>query len=238
MPSLTNKIFKQLNWQQHGIQEAFSFDVPAGHALGTPETLFRKIEKADIEKWKIQFGGGADNNNNTKKADDAFPLDVRGAQVVSVDDHPNDPSLYVVQIDLGTEQRQVVARLKDVYDRNHLQGRNVVVLCNLPPAEIKGVKSEAMILVAETKKKDKTTVTSLLEADNKPTGPWPGTSIAAEGTANAVKVHITLKEFQKLDLKIGKDGKAVFKGKYPLKTQAQQPLGITAQGAEPAAKIK
>lgn len=239
MPSLTRKIFSQLNWAHHGIKDTFSFDVSAGHQIGTPETLFKRIEKAQIDAWKKQFGG--DQAEAAKAAADAFPLDVRGAQVISVEDHPTDPSLYVVKIDLGKgEQRQVVARLKDFFAPNALQGRNVVVLCNLPPAEIKGAKSEAMILIAESKKKDKTVVTSLLETTgggDEATAPWAGTRILPEGVAHDIKVHITLKEFQKLDLKIGKDGSAVYKQKYPLKTETTK-KPITAQGAEPAAKIK
>jgi len=80
-------------------------------------------------------------------------LDIRGGVVLSVEDHSVSPTSYVVKIDLGTEQRQVVARLKAYYPREELMGKEVVVLCNLPPAEFSGVKSEGMLLTSEIKKK-------------------------------------------------------------------------------------
>jgi tRNA-binding EMAP/Myf-like protein len=131
------------------------------------------------------------------------------------------------------ELRQVVARLKSVYTKEQLEGRQVVVLCNLPPAEIKGVKSEGMMLVAEEKKKDKT---SLLQPSEKVSDEdWLGLQFEAKGTDPAWDKPITLKDFQKLDLKISKDGKVVFKTNFPVVSKSSQ---LTAEGVSTSAKIK
>jgi tRNA-binding EMAP/Myf-like protein len=87
------------------------------------------------------------------------------AVITSVTDHPSDENLFLIQVSLGNnETRQVVARLKSHYKKDQLENRHVVALCNLPPAEIKGTKSEAMLLVAE-KKKGKETESVLLSVE-------------------------------------------------------------------------
>jgi len=153
-----------------------------------------------------------------------------------VEDHPNDENLYLIKVDLGKEQRQAVARLKAVYKKEQLQGRQVVMLCNLPVAEFKGTKSEGMLLVAEAKNKKKELEQRLLQADTK-TDDWVGKQIIPDGTSlPQTSSNITLKEFQKLDLKLGKDGKVVYQGKHLLKVSEK--IGITAEGIEGPAKIK
>jgi len=76
---------------------------------------------------------------------------------------------------------------------------------------------------------------SLLKPDTK-VDKWAGARIGAQGTEEDIKV-ITLKEFQKLDLKISKEGKATYKQTFLLKAKPSD-VGITAEGVEGPAKIK
>ena len=76
-------------------------------------------------------------------------LDLRVALVKSVEEHPNAQKLYVLKIDIGGEERQIVAGLKQYYTPEQLTGRRVVVICNLEPAMLRGVQSQGMMLAAQ-----------------------------------------------------------------------------------------
>lgn len=81
--------------------------------------------------------------------DDFRKLQLRVAKIVEVAEHPNAQKLYVVKVDLGTEQRQVVAGIKPYYaDKAALVGKSVILVANLQPATIRGVESNGMILAA------------------------------------------------------------------------------------------
>jgi len=54
----------------------------------------------------------------------------------------------VLQIDLGTEQRQLVAGIRAHYPPEELTGKQIVVVANLEPATLRGVESQGMLLAA------------------------------------------------------------------------------------------
>jgi methionyl-tRNA synthetase len=81
--------------------------------------------------------------------DDFKKLELKIAKIMDVQDHPNADKLYLIKVDLGGEQRTVVAGIKPSYaDKKSLIGRYVVLVCNLVPATIRGVESNGMILAA------------------------------------------------------------------------------------------
>ncbi|OMH79494.1 tRNA-aminoacylation cofactor arc1 [Zancudomyces culisetae] len=81
-------------------------------------------------------------------------IDIRVGIIVSAEKHPDADSLYVEQIDVGEEQpRTVVSGLVKYMTLDELIGRKVLVVCNLKPASMRGVKSFAMVLC--TSKDDK-----------------------------------------------------------------------------------
>lgn len=69
-------------------------------------------------------------------------------QIKEVQDHPNADRLYVMRIDIGTEERQLVAGIRLAYAKEELLGRKIVVIKNLEPAVIRGVESQGMLLAA------------------------------------------------------------------------------------------
>ncbi|MBI2931060.1 MAG: hypothetical protein HYY16_05365 [Planctomycetes bacterium] len=76
-------------------------------------------------------------------------IDLRVAKVLEVADHPNATKLLVLKVDLGTEQRQLVAGIKPwTPDPQALVGKEVVVVANLQPAMLRGVESNGMLLAA------------------------------------------------------------------------------------------
>ena len=70
------------------------------------------------------------------------------AQIKEVKDHPNADRLYVVKIDTGKEEKQLVAGIRKSYTKEQLVGRRVIVVNNLEPAVIRGETSQGMLLAA------------------------------------------------------------------------------------------
>ncbi len=80
--------------------------------------------------------------------DDFAKLDLRVATIVSAVPHPNADRLLVLEIDLGGERRQLVAGIRAQYAPDDLIGTQIVVIANLEPATLRGVRSEGMLLAA------------------------------------------------------------------------------------------
>lgn len=80
--------------------------------------------------------------------DDFTKLDIRIAKVTEVRDHPNADKLIVMDIDLGTERRQIIAGLKPYCQPQSLVGKTVVVVANMAPRKMRGLESSAMLLAA------------------------------------------------------------------------------------------
>jgi methionyl-tRNA synthetase len=75
-------------------------------------------------------------------------IELRVATVKSAEAHPNADKLMVLQIDLGSEQRQICAGIRDHYTPEELIGRQIVVVVNLEPARFRGLESQGMLLAA------------------------------------------------------------------------------------------
>lgn len=75
-------------------------------------------------------------------------VELRVATVTAAAPHPNADRLLVLTVDLGGEQRQIVAGIRAHYDPASLVGTQVVVVANLAPATLRGVESQGMLLAA------------------------------------------------------------------------------------------
>jgi methionyl-tRNA synthetase len=75
-------------------------------------------------------------------------VELRVATVKTAEPHPNADRLLVLTVDLGTEERQIVAGIRAHYDPATLVGTQVVVVANLEPAKLRGVESQGMLLAA------------------------------------------------------------------------------------------
>ncbi len=102
--------------------------------------------------------------------EDFLKLDIRIAKVTEVSDHPNADKLVVLQIDLGSEQRQIIAGLKGHGDPQALTGKNIVVVTNLEPRKMRGMESNGMLLAASFTDGDEAKVVVLTTAEDVPAG--------------------------------------------------------------------
>lgn len=141
-----------------------------GHRIKA-QLLFKKIDEKEIEKvkrYRTKYAkkdkgvkGGTNDRDDSPSADtlvmgdNMLPfkefqkVDIRVGTITDVKDHPNAEKLYVLKVDLGDEQRQLVAGLRQKYTKEQLEGRQIIVVTNLEPRELRGVKSQGMLLAAE-----------------------------------------------------------------------------------------
>ena len=75
-------------------------------------------------------------------------IELKVAKIQEVSAHPNADRLYVIKVDLGDIQKQIVAGIRASYKPEDLLGKQVVVVNNLEPAVIRGVESQGMLLAA------------------------------------------------------------------------------------------
>jgi len=91
--------------------------------------------------------------------EDFKKLEIKVGKVLEVNDHPNADKLYVLKVDTG-EERTLVAGIKNSYSKEELVGKKIIVVCNLEEKELRGVKSQGMLLAV-----DEGDNTSLLTVD-------------------------------------------------------------------------
>ena len=82
--------------------------------------------------------------------DDFAKMELRVGKVLEASKHPKADRLLVFKIQVGSEIRQIVSGIAKFYDPKDLIGRNVVIVANLKPVNLRGVESQGMILSAAT----------------------------------------------------------------------------------------
>ena len=75
-------------------------------------------------------------------------VDLRVAKVLAAEKIEKSRKLIKIEVDLGPEQRTIVAGIAEAYEPSELVGRTVVVVANLKAAKLMGVESNGMILAA------------------------------------------------------------------------------------------
>ena len=75
--------------------------------------------------------------------------DLRVAKILEVEEIPGADRLWKLQLDLGSEKKQIVAGIKAFYTRESLLGKSIAIVNNLTPTLIRGVESSGMLLAAK-----------------------------------------------------------------------------------------
>ena len=86
--------------------------------------------------------------DNRISIDDFMKVDLRVAKVLTAEKVPNSRKLMKLTIDVGTEQRTLVAGIAEAYEPEALVGRTIVIVFNLKPAKLMGIESNGMVLAA------------------------------------------------------------------------------------------
>ena len=162
MPFSAEKMLKMLavdkfGWEQLGSMELLA----AGHTIGEAQLLFEKIEddviQAQLDKLeasrKAKLAAEAAQNVTEQKAevsfDDFQKMDIRVSTILEAEKVAKTKKLLKLTIDTGIDKRTIVSGIAEYYTPEQLVGRQVLVLANLAPREIKGIESRGMILMAE-----------------------------------------------------------------------------------------
>ncbi len=172
LPFSARKIWEMLNLKDDivkaGWDSAYEFKLEAGHQLGEPKILFRKIEDSEIEeqitKLKIASGEIAEVKTEFKPEitiEDFEKIDLRVAEVVECERVKNSEKLLKLKVKIGTEERQIVAGIGKNYKPEELIGKRVIVVANLKPAKLMGIESQGMLLAAV--KDDKLSIITTLD---------------------------------------------------------------------------
>ena len=111
------------------------------------------------------------NNQNLISIEDFKKIDLRVAKILAAERVENSDKLLKLQIDLGYEQRQILAGIAQFYEPEKLIGREIIVLTNLQPRVIRGLESQGMLLAAT----DTDGVIAILRPDKEIT---PGSTIS------------------------------------------------------------
>ncbi len=168
---------KDVDWNTEKKKELTS-----GANLGVAEVLFAKIEDELIEKElqkltelldsqkkrpakeskspkkphtaKATKNTEASNKNtdNLVTFDEVMNVKLRVAEITQAESISKSKKLLQLQVNLGTEQRQIVAGIKEHYpEPQELVGKKIIMVSNLKPAKLMGIESQGMLLAAKSK---------------------------------------------------------------------------------------
>ncbi|MBR5830466.1 MAG: methionine--tRNA ligase subunit beta, partial [Tidjanibacter sp.] len=145
---------EKIDWEMIGRSDI----IPAGHTISTPELLFEKIEDEVIERQvkKLQDTKAANEaaaatvepQKESVTFDDFGKMDIRVSTVVAAEKVAKTKKLLKLTVDTGIDTRTIVSGIAEYYTPEELVGRQILVLVNLLPRELKGITSQGMILMS------------------------------------------------------------------------------------------
>ena len=160
MPFSAAKILNMLAVEKFGWDSLGSMELVAtGHTIGTPSLLFEKIEDETIQRQidKLEATKAANAAAEVKAEpqkeactfDDFQKMDIRVSTILAAEKVAKTKKLLKLTVDTGIDQRTIVSGIAEHFTPEELVGKQVLVLVNLQPRELKGILSQGMILMAE-----------------------------------------------------------------------------------------
>lgn len=163
MPETAEKIWAMLG-ESRKLGEVLKSDLDfyglkPGIRLNQPQALFPRIDLkefiGEIEKpgARIKSAPGLEEAMEYISYEEFKKMDLRVARVLAAERVPGTSKLLKLQIDLGSEKRQIIAGVAETYSPEDLVGKEFIVIANLQPAVIRGIESQGMLLAAEVEGK-------------------------------------------------------------------------------------
>ncbi|HEY0899715.1 MAG TPA: methionine--tRNA ligase [Sphingobacteriaceae bacterium] len=159
LPGAAKKIFGMLNMEHDVLHYDQPITFADGHQLNQAALLFEKVEDTVIEKQieklkpKTEAPAAVEATVAEAKAninyDQFAALDIRVGTILEAEKVAKTKKLLKLKIDTGIDQRTVVSGIAEFFDPESIIGKQVSILVNLEPREIKGILSQGMILMAE-----------------------------------------------------------------------------------------
>ncbi|AZB41177.1 methionine--tRNA ligase [Bacillus sp. FJAT-42376] len=157
------KIFSQLGIKDESLTQWESLQT-FGHlkdvTVQKGDPIFPRLDmKEEVEYIKSQMSGGTPVPEEPKEekaeeadeitVDDFFKVELRVAEVIHAEPVKKADKLLKLQLDLGTEKRQVVSGIAKHYTPEDLTGKKVICVTNLKPVKLRGELSQGMILAGD-----------------------------------------------------------------------------------------
>jgi len=160
LPHTAAKLFRMLNFQEgNWAIVGKSVLLPDGHQLGQAELLFEKITDEQVEGQLAKLAQAKEANAQAAvavepaKANIRFEqfatMDIRTGKILAAEKVAKTKKLLKLTIDTGIDKRTVVSGIAEFFEPEAIVGKQVSILVNLEPREIKGILSQGMILMAE-----------------------------------------------------------------------------------------
>ena len=164
LPFTSTKLRKILNVKDDLSWNSIEFTdvlLASNHTIGKAALLFIKIDDATIQKQLDKLEATKIANEQSKKAiepqkptidfEDFTKLDIRVGTILEAEKIAKTKKLLKLKVDIGIDTRTIVSGIATSFDINEIIGKKVTVLTNLAPRKIRGVESNGMILMTETK---------------------------------------------------------------------------------------
>jgi methionyl-tRNA synthetase len=132
-------------WRNEGARE-----ITKGAALWprAEETVEETTNQSEPKATQA-IGAGTTSAEDTRiSIDDFMKVELRVAKVLEAEAVPKSKKLVKLRIDVGTEQRTIVAGIAEAYTPEQLVGRTIAIVFNLKPAKLMGIESNGMVLAA------------------------------------------------------------------------------------------
>ena len=135
--------------------------VESGKQIGQLKILFSKIEDSTIEEQIRNTASGEETQEKavapttaplkpTVSIDDFRKIDLRVAKIIDCEKVAKSEKLLRIEVQIGSETRQIIAGISKHYAPESLVGKDVIVVANLAPAKLMGLESNGMLLAASS----------------------------------------------------------------------------------------
>lgn len=140
---IINLEYEEISW------DSAKQDLPVGHEIKKAKPLFSKVDDKSVEKEKDKLKTAEekeDNMKDTVNIEEFSRLDLRVGQVIKAEKVEGSDNLLKLMVDVKDRKIQVVAGLAKKYSPSKILNQKVIILTNLRPAKLFGIRSEGMIL--------------------------------------------------------------------------------------------
>lgn len=160
LPKTAEKLFEMLDYPAQPWDKAGASSLLAsGHVLGETQLLFEKVTDEQVDFQLNKLSEAKVRNSKVEVAaspakanisfDDFVKLDIRVGRIIEAEKVAKTKKLLKLKVDTGIDQRTVVSGIAEFFSPEDIVGKQVSILVNLEPREIKGITSQGMILMAE-----------------------------------------------------------------------------------------
>ncbi len=161
MPTASKRISAEIGGKDRGLESLETFAFNQSYTVTkTPETLFVRINKEELkpviekieEAQRAEAAPAAEDKEDKKEQitiDDFAKIEMRVGTVVACEGVKKSKLLHET-IDIGARKLSVLSGIAAHYTPEEMVGKRVIVVCNLPPREMKGIVSEGMIICAQS----------------------------------------------------------------------------------------